>query len=246
VAVPDAAEAWGTSSRTAALHLAALARRGWIHRIRRGLYYLSPLESGPGVVAEDPWILADTLFAPCYIGGWSAAEHWGLTEQLFRSTLVATAAHIRHRKTTVLGSEFRLVRVSGERVQGATAVWRSGTRVHVSSPTRTLVDALRDPSWVGGVRHLIQLLGGYRESSGASEARLVEDLERYGNGAANKRAGFLAERTWPDAHALIGAAARRRTTGVIKLDPAVARRGRMNRRWGLWVNISLPVGDGGT
>jgi predicted transcriptional regulator of viral defense system len=39
--------------------------------------------------------------------------------------------------------------------------------------------------------------------------------------------------------ALIEAAHRRRTTGAIRLDPAVKSFGRMTKRWGLWVNVDI-------
>jgi len=55
---------------------------------------------------EDAWAVADRLFAPCYIGGWSAAQHWGFTEQLFRTTLVVTARRPRARKVEARGSVF--------------------------------------------------------------------------------------------------------------------------------------------
>ena len=32
---------------------------------------------------EDPLVIAEKLFSPCYVGGWSAAEYWGITEQIF-------------------------------------------------------------------------------------------------------------------------------------------------------------------
>jgi len=84
------------------------------------------------------------------------------------------------------------------------------------------------------------MLGQYRESSGSSEARLCEELHRHGNGAAHKRAGFLAERIWPSAAKLLRVAADGRSKGISRLDPAVASRGRLNRRWGLWVNVNIP------
>ena len=41
-------------------------------RVRRGLYVSVPLESRTAdVPLEDPWLIAERLFAPCYIGGWA-------------------------------------------------------------------------------------------------------------------------------------------------------------------------------
>jgi predicted transcriptional regulator of viral defense system len=240
--VAVAAETWGVPARTAATRLASLAARGWIARVRRGLYYVLPVQAGTDVVAEDPWVLADALFAPCYIGGWSAAEHWGLTEQIFRSTFVFTAANIRRREQVALGTTFHLTRVPRARVESVSTVWRGGVRVCVASPERTLVDALADPARVGGFRHLAEIFLAYRESPHASEATLAAELRANGNGAAHKRAGLLAEHLWPTAGTLTRQAIAGRTAGVVRLDPAVRRRGRMSRRWGLWINVALPAG----
>src|SRR5204863_8787538 len=83
-----------------ALSIASLTRRGWMLRAKRGIYLILPIEAAPGqpTTPEDPWILANKLFSPCYIGGWSAIEYWGLSEQLFNSTLVITAANIRSKQ----------------------------------------------------------------------------------------------------------------------------------------------------
>ena len=42
---------------------------------------------------EDAWVLVPTSFwLPQPIGGWSAAEHWDLTEQIFRDVCVLQLA----------------------------------------------------------------------------------------------------------------------------------------------------------
>ncbi|MDO8688937.1 MAG: type IV toxin-antitoxin system AbiEi family antitoxin domain-containing protein, partial [Dehalococcoidia bacterium] len=43
--VPKATEVLGVPRRTASIKLAALARRGWLLRVRRGLYFVVPLEA---------------------------------------------------------------------------------------------------------------------------------------------------------------------------------------------------------
>ena len=218
-----------------------LVRAGWLSRVRRGLYLVLPLEAGAGrpVTPEDPWVLAHEAYAPCYVGGWSAAEHWGLTEQIFRSTFVVTAANIRERTPRLLGVEFTLVRVPASRLAGTTLVWRGAARIPVSGRERTLVDALRNPAWVGGVRHLAEMLASYRAGREADLPALLREVATHGNGAAHKRFGHLAERLWPEAVPKLGG---RVTAGVIKLDPAVKARGELDRRWGLWGNVNLPSG----
>jgi len=240
VSVGDAARALDEPRSRAARRLAALARGGWIERAKRGVYLVRPLEAAPGqrTVAEDPWIVAHELFAPCYVGGWSAAEYWSLTDQIFASTLVVTAASVRSTSQNLLGHPYRLFRVPESRITGALSrVWRGSSRVLVSSPERTIADCLRNPALCGGVRHLADIMREYGNGADADFQTLAEAMRDVGNGAAWKRCGYLAEIVWPGERALADTATRNLTTGYSRLDPSIERRGRLVTRWRLWVNV---------
>lgn len=241
ITTETASRSLGASRASAARVLARLMRAGWLGRVRRGTYLILPLEasSAAQTTLPDPWVAASVLYAPCYIAGWSAAEHWSLTEQLFRSTFVATAANIRARDEDLLGATFHLAKVKRARIDELTTVWRSGTRVLVSGLERTIVDAGVTPAWLGGARHLGDVIVAYSSLRTASSAALAEQLRNYGNGAAAKRIGFLAERLWPEATDLVSECLARRSRGNVKLDPAVPARGRLLTRWGLWENVRL-------
>lgn len=223
------------------MKLGALVRRGWLLRARRGLYFVLPLEAEPGkpTVPEDPWVLAREAFSPCYIGGWSAAEHWGLTEQLFRSTLVLTAAHVRARSARLLGSEFRLFRLPPSRIAGTTLVWRGRERVPVSNRERTILDCLRHPELCGGVRHLADIMREYGASPERDFRKLANTAKEVGKGATWKRLGYLAELLWPEEKALVDEAREHLTAGNVKLDPKVSRRGTLLKRWRLLINAGI-------
>ncbi len=97
----------------AAKMLARWAKKGWLSRVRRGIYVPIPLESRTtDVPLEEPWIIAERLFAPCYIGGWSAAEYWNLTEQIFRTVVVMTLQKPRDRPPNIKGTNFLIRTVS--------------------------------------------------------------------------------------------------------------------------------------
>lgn len=243
VTTQRSAELLGVEANGASLVLGRLVRRGWLSRVRRGLYLILPLEAGrEGTAVEDPWLLARELYAPCYIGGWTAAEHWGLTEQLFHATFVVTSANIRRSGETFLGAEFHLARGTRERVSQVGQVWRGRERIAISDRERTIADALSNPRWVGGVRHLIQILRTYRESKEWNPNRLIERIVEIGSGAPFKRLGYLAETVLKSDPLLVNMALARRTSGVVKLDPTIVERGRINTRWGLSINVPLDRG----
>jgi predicted transcriptional regulator of viral defense system len=229
------------SPHATTLRLSRLVEAGWLRRVRRGLYLVLPLEAKAelATTVEDPWVLADELFAPCYIGGWSAAEHWGLTEQIFRSVFVVTAAPIRRRSDTVAGVEFRVLRTGVRRVKAASAIWRGAERVSISNREHTLADGLASPGWVGGVRHLADMLATYRTSREWNPAQLLSAVRLLRRGSAMKRLGYLAETLWPGETEIPKAALEARSAGLVKLDPAISEMGRISKRWGLRVNASI-------
>lgn len=242
ISVRDAASVLDEDGRTASRKLASLERAGWLTRVRRGLYYVRPLEALPDrpPTAPDPWIMASVLYDPCYIGGWSAAEHWDLTEQIFRETFVVTTRSPRSSHETVLGLAFRIVRVASKsRVLSTGIIWRNSDRIRISSPERTIVDGLNDPIWLGGWRHLEQIIEIYMDGRRGDLAALGAELTTHGRGAAFKRLGFLTERHWPDERALVDLCLERRSTGVVRLDPALPKRGKLDKRWGLWLNTAI-------
>jgi predicted transcriptional regulator of viral defense system len=115
-----------------------------------------------------------------------------------------------------------------------------------------LIDGANSPVWVGGIRHLSEMLNRYVATPSRNVARLTHVLDSHGRGAGAKRLGFVAENLEREARenegkdflrAVRELAMTRITKGVVKLDPAIHGRGRMNARWGLWVNADVSRSD---
>jgi predicted transcriptional regulator of viral defense system len=235
VSVEEAATSLGVSPKEAAKTLARWTQQGWMSRVRRGLYVPVPLEARTGDVAlEDSWIVAERLFAPCYIGGWSAAEHWGLTEQIFRSVLLMTTKKPRNRQPVIKGTTFVLRTILPESLFGTKPVWRGQVKVSVSDPTRTVLDILDDPALSGGARPMTDVLRNYLGSKSKDLTLLISYAERLGSGAVFKRLGFLLERFAPKERETIKACRSRFTTGNVKLDATLPAE-RLVTNWRLWV-----------
>jgi len=218
-----AAEALSLTPTVAAKLLSRWAAQGWLRRVRRGIYVPVPLESERADSApEDFWVIADAAFAPCYISGWSAAEHWGLTEQVFRIVLVSTTRRPRDREPKMGGIGFRLRTVNEKLFFGLKSVWRGRARVKVSDPSRTIIDLMSDPSLGGGLRSSVDMLQTYLASSEFRDIGLLMNYAKtLGIGAVFKRLGFLLERYAPEEQEAIKQCARSLTQGYTKLDPAL-------------------------
>lgn len=237
-----AAVALGEPGLNAAKLLARWAAQGWLQRVRRGIYVPVPLESERADSApEDAWLIAQTAFSPCFIAGWSAVEHWSLTEQIFRSVCVATARRPRQRQQTMGGITFVLHTVAQTKFFGLKSVWRGQTKVQVSDSSRTVVDLLADPSWGGGIRFVADVLSNYLKSEHRNLPLVLDYAGRLGNRAVYKRLGFLLEQQAPGEIDVIAACASRMSAGYAKLDPQLDC-SKLVTAWGLWVPASWQRG----
>ncbi len=174
--------------------LIRLAKSGWLFRIKKGLYIPVPaiLEEGQPFV-EDPWVIANALFTPCYIGGWDAVSHWDLTDQIFKNTFIYTQTPQKKSKYEYLNHTFIVHKVSKEQFFGLNVVWRESTKLMISDPSRTIIDFFDTPHFFGGSETLYEVLSEYLRSEHKDIDLLVDYALKMKNKAILKRLGFFLE-----------------------------------------------------
>jgi len=235
ISVSDAAGILNMTAANASKILSRFAAKGWLSRVKYGLYIPVPLEaSQPDVPLEDPWIIVEKLFSPCYIGGWSAAEYHGLTEQIFRTILVMTTKEPRKRELTLKGIKFKTKTVQEKALFGLRGVWRGKTKVNVSDLSRTMIDLLVEPALGGGLRPTIEIFENYLNVQKNDLRQLIEYGDKLNNGAVFKRLGYLLEKYTPNENFLLKECRKRLTAGYAKLDPSLPCI-KLVTKWNLWV-----------
>lgn len=234
VSIDAAAKTLSLDRTVAAKLLSRWRAQGWLRRIGAGLYVPVPLDlAGSEQVLEDPWVLIPTLFGQSYVGGWTAAHHWELTEQLFNEIVVFTTRRINAKRVSAQGVAFLLHPTSQERMFGLKTIWRGSMRVPVSDPARTIIDMIATPDTGGGIDHVADCLAAYQKTALYDADLLVRYAGQFGNGAIFKRLGFLAETRLHDAK-LAAECHARLTQGYAQLDPSVPSK-QLQTAWRLWV-----------
>jgi predicted transcriptional regulator of viral defense system len=242
VHISDVTKALTISRTDAAKRLARWREQGWLSRVGVGAYVPASIDTlGSERVLDDAWVLVPALFSPAYIAGRTAAEHWNLTEQIFKDIVVFTGQAIRQKHQTRQGFEFTLKHLNADKIFGTKPIWRHHTKVPISDVHRTIIDMLDDPAIGGGIQHVADCLTAYFEQADRNDQKLIEYGEQLGNGAVFKRLGFLAERR-PDGAKLAGLCRDRLTAGNSKLDPALDSK-RLVSRWRLLIPQTWSRGD---
>lgn len=221
IRVDDVVGALDLDRIAAAQRLSRWMEQGWINRVGRGAYVPAAIDTlGAERTLDDPWVLVPALFAPAYIGGRTAAEHWDLTEQIFKDVLVMTTQAVRQRQQSRQGVQFTLKRIDPRKLFGTKSVWRHHTRVPISDVHRTIIDILDDPAIGGGIQHVAECLNAYLRRDDRNDAKLVDYALQLGNGAVFKRLGFLAD-SQPGTDRLVSLCLKNISGGHASLDPAL-------------------------
>lgn len=171
-----------------------LVRKGWLQRLGRGRYLLSPSRHGPDAIADtDPLRFGSRLVTPYYFGFATAAELHGLLPQASGVYYLATPRRSGH-----LGSgaaRFRRVHVPPRRFFGVESMVRRGETLSVSDVERTVLDCLARPDLSGGLGGAAKVIASAGRRM--NWARLARYLHRIGERSLGLRLGFLVESLRP-------------------------------------------------
>lgn len=191
--VTEVAQTLDVTNHNASILLSRYARQGKIKRIKQGTYipvserFLSPDES-----FSNPWIIVPTVFPEAYIGGWSAASHWGFTDQLFETTCILTPRKIRHSSRVFSHFLYKLFKINENQNFGTELIWQDQTKVSISDPHKTIIDMLENPKCGAGIQNTIDCFKVYI-SEHFKEATFLIYAQKMKNGIFFKRLGFLSE-----------------------------------------------------
>lgn len=235
----EVVEMLGVDPNAAAKKLSRWAAQGWLRRARRGLYIPVPVDvADASAWSEDALIVAAAVWTPCYFTGWTAANHWALSDQVFRTTVLKTTRRVRASAARLLDHDYLLAHTSAGAMEwGMNTEWRGQMRLRIADPARTVIDVIDTPRLGGGIRHSAEILAAYLEDN--ETGTLIDYGDRLGNRAVFKRLGYIVEALGQERSGLLDACRRRVSAGVSLLDPDGPDDGHRATRWGLRVNVPL-------
>jgi len=167
-----------------------LVKKGWLERLRPGLYQLVPADRGrEGVGDTNPLAAGAVLTDPYFFSFATACTHHGLTEQVFAEVYLVTRNRLKPR--VVRGTRYVFVPVSEDRFFGFGEVNVLDTTVQMATPERALLDAMERPRYAGGIGEVSRIVS--RTEGRVSWNALAHMIARFDVSALSQRLGYLLE-----------------------------------------------------
>ncbi len=182
------------TSKEASRMLSRWCKNGWLFRIKRGVYIPVPIDStSSNIILEEPFVIAESIYQPGYIGGFSAIKHWDLSEQIIETIYYFSTKQVKERNPIYGSIKFKIKTVKENRVFGTKTIWYGSKKVKVSNPAKTIVDILNDPKLVGGMTVVYDVFNEYVESDYCDFEMLLSYSELMDNKTILKRLGFMID-----------------------------------------------------
>jgi predicted transcriptional regulator of viral defense system len=167
-----------------------LVAKGWLERIKRGVFQLVPANRGTEGISDTNALAAGALLvSPYFYSFGTACTHHGLTEQVFTEAYVACRAS--KRPTTVRGTRFVFVQMSEARFFGFVEADVLGEPVQMASKERALLDAVDRPHLAGGLPEVSRIVA--KAAAEVSWQPLLEHVKRWEESALVQRLGYLLD-----------------------------------------------------
>jgi predicted transcriptional regulator of viral defense system len=240
IRIEDVLKLFPGSRKKGSQTLSRMAKKGWLQKLSSGVYRILPVFASGEAPIEDPWSIAMDLFKPAFISGWTAAEHWDLTEQVFNTVSLITSIPRNPSLRKIGGVEFRIKALPARRIFGHVPIWTGSRKIEMADPHRVVVDILDDPSFGGGGRHTLDIIKEYVRSGKCDGDILKDYAKRYEKGTVFKRMGFLLESfNAPVSEEWLEDCKTNISRGVSDLDPGSPHVGRISTRWNLRINLPM-------
>lgn len=164
-----------------------LIKQGWLVRIKRGIYYISNLESR-GTINISPIVAAQILVEDSYISCEAALQYYGMFDQYLRTI---TSISLKRRKTkTIQNINYRFITTKKSNYFGWRKFQIDGREIKVAEAEKAILDILSFSRTVSSTDLVLEKLKEYRDNFS------IEKLNRFSERqslAVKRILGFLLD-----------------------------------------------------
>jgi len=242
IRVPDVQDALHCSSDYAYFLLHKLERKGWLERIRAGVYQFVPAAYGypEKIPPANAFVVGAALIDPYYFSYYTSNSYYGFTTQMPFTLFIATTK--KKAKVEWQSVTFKFVTLSKHKFFGYRIERVLDADVYIAEPEKSLVDSFDKPHYAGGIEQLVRIIWrGFRK---INKEKLVDYAIRMKSHALVQRLGFIIDFLTREGLIKSMSSDLRKLLldsvgkAPIYLDPRRPRRGSFSKEWRVICNVS--------
>jgi predicted transcriptional regulator of viral defense system len=211
-------------SRQQARNLVAkMTKNGWLVRIKKGVYYMTNLESR-GFAGASVLVIAQAILEESYVSFEAALQHHGVFDQHART--VTSVCLKKKADKTIQGITYRFIKSSKKNFYGWEETQIEGRTVKVATLEKAILDMIRSQR---SIHSLDLVLEKVREYKGNFDLEKLNELARSQSVIVQKILGFLLDKAGIDSGSIYELTKHKEGAGSMTKDSDV-----FSGKWNLY------------
>lgn len=165
-----------------------LVRNGWLVRIKKGIFYITTLESR-GTFNISNFIVAQVLSADSYISCESALQHHGMFDQHLKT--ITSISLKRISKKEIQGTIFEFITASEKNFYGWNEFEIEGRMVKIATAEKAILDILNFKRTINSADLVLEKL---REYQGSIDIARLNEFGKKQSVTVQRILGFLFDK----------------------------------------------------
>lgn len=200
-----------------------LVRNGWLVRIKKGVYYITTLESR-GAFNISNLIIAQVLLADSYISCESALQHHGMFDQHLKAVTSVSLKRMSEKK--IQGIIFEFIATSKNNFFGWNEFNLEGRLIKIATAEKAILDMLNFKRTVNSIDLILEKLKDYQDSIDIAK---LNEFSKKQSTATRRILGFLFDKAGIDSNYLYGLIKKESSSSRMTKDSKL-----FNAKWRLY------------
>lgn len=176
--------------------ISKLVKNGWLVRIKKGIYYITTLESR-GVANISEIVIAQILVKDSYISFESALQYYKIFDQHIR--MVTSISLKRKKEKEIQGTVYRFIKTNENNYYGWKEVQIEGRLVKIATLEKAILDMLAFERTVHSIDLVLEKI---REYGNNFDWERLNELSRNQSATVQRILGFLLDKAGIDSEYL--------------------------------------------
>ena len=183
----------GSSRGYARVLIHRLESKGWLERIKQGVYLFIPAEYGydDRYPPMDPLLVGSVLVKPYYYSYSTSNLYYGFTAQV--RPLIYLATMKPRRNFGWRNNQYRFVTLTEYKFFGFQKRVVDGVEINIAEPEKSVVDSFDKPKYSGGIPETLCVLYSALRYKAFDHGKLVDYSIRMSSNSLAQRLGFLID-----------------------------------------------------